>query len=43
MLKCINCGKIIEEFPEGRVQCPHCGSRMLFKPRPKVVRKVKAK
>ena len=43
MLRCSDCGRAIEELPEGRVRCPHCGSRILFKPRPEVVRKVRAR
>ena len=42
-MKCSNCGRRVEKLPEGRVRCPHCGSRMLFKPRQEVVRKVKAR
>ena len=43
MLKCTECGRLVEKLPEGRVRCPHCGSRILFKARQEVVRKVKAK
>ncbi|MQY68364.1 MAG: hypothetical protein GH150_03110 [Hadesarchaea archaeon] len=34
---------LIEKLPEGRVRCPHCGFRILYKPRQEVVRKVKAR
>ncbi|MFQ6129860.1 MAG: DNA-directed RNA polymerase subunit P [Candidatus Hadarchaeaceae archaeon] len=43
MLRCSNCGRQVEKLPEGRVRCSHCGSRMLFKPRPEVIRKVRAR
>jgi DNA-directed RNA polymerase subunit RPC12/RpoP len=43
MLKCSACGRQVEKLPEGRVRCPHCGSRVLLKVRPDVVRKVKAR
>ena len=43
MLRCGNCGRLVEKLPEGRVCCPHCGFRMLFKQRPEVVRRVKAR
>ena len=43
MLKCSECGRMVEKLPEGRVRCPHCGSRILFKSRQEIVRKVKAR
>jgi DNA-directed RNA polymerase subunit P len=42
MLKCSGCGREIEKLPEGRLRCPHCGSRLLYKPRQNVVKRVKA-
>jgi DNA-directed RNA polymerase subunit P len=40
--KCFNCGKIVRgELVRKRVRCPHCGSKILFKPRSSVV-KIKA-
>ncbi|HID60970.1 MAG TPA: DNA-directed RNA polymerase subunit P [Hadesarchaea archaeon] len=43
MLRCSECGREFEKLPEGRVRCPHCGSRVLFKVRQEIVRKVRAK
>ncbi len=43
MLKCNECGRPIEKLPEGRVRCPHCGSRILYKPRQEVTHKIKTK
>jgi DNA-directed RNA polymerase subunit RPC12/RpoP len=43
MFKCSVCGRLVEKLPEGRVRCPHCGSRVLLKVRPETVKKVKAK
>jgi|TARA_Y100000310_G_scaffold343088_1_gene449134 DNA-directed RNA polymerase subunit RPC12/RpoP len=32
--KCFNCGKPVRgELVRKRVRCPHCGSKLLFKPR----------
>lgn len=42
-MKCGNCGRLVENFPDGKIGCPHCGFRMLFKPRSEVVRKVRAR
>jgi DNA-directed RNA polymerase subunit RPC12/RpoP len=42
MLKCSACDRLVEKLPDGRVRCPFCGSRILLKVRPEVVRKVKA-
>jgi DNA-directed RNA polymerase subunit RPC12/RpoP len=43
MLKCSTCGRLVDKLPEGRVRCPHCGSRVLLKMRPETVKKVKAR
>ncbi|MDI6642942.1 MAG: hypothetical protein QMD95_02700 [Candidatus Hodarchaeaceae archaeon] len=42
-MKCSECGRPVEKLVEGRVRCPHCGSRMLYKPRQEIVRKIKAR
>jgi len=42
-LKCGNCGRLVENFPEGKISCPYCGFHMLFKPRSEVIRKVRAR
>jgi DNA-directed RNA polymerase subunit P len=43
MYKCSNCGKAVELGEEGPVRCPFCGNKILFKVRPKVVKKLKAR
>lgn len=43
MYKCVECGRLVEKLPENRARCPHCGARVLYKPRPEVIRKVKAR
>ncbi|MEM5812467.1 MAG: DNA-directed RNA polymerase subunit P [Candidatus Aenigmatarchaeota archaeon] len=44
MYQCFNCGKEVEINLKTakKVICPHCGYRILMKPRPKVIRTVKA-
>jgi DNA-directed RNA polymerase subunit P len=42
VLKCGKCGRVVEKPPEGRLRCPYCGCRVLFKPRAEVVKRVKA-
>jgi DNA-directed RNA polymerase subunit RPC12/RpoP len=41
--KCVECGRTIEKFPEGRARCPYCSARILYKPRREIVHKVKAR
>jgi len=42
--KCFNCGKEIDpKQVEKRIICPHCGSRIIIKTRPEVLKKVKAR
>ena len=42
LYKCFNCRKEIkDEYVRRRVRCPHCGSKIVFKPRT-VTTKVKA-
>ena len=42
--KCPNCKNDIEgEQVRRRVICPHCGSRVIMKSRPKTIKKVKAR
>jgi len=43
MYRCGSCDRTFEKMEPGAVRCPHCGSRILFKSRSEVVRKVKAK
>jgi len=41
---CYSCGKIVtEEDIVKRVRCPYCGGKVLFKKRPEIVKKVKAR
>ncbi len=42
--KCAKCGREVELdlMTTREVRCPYCGSKILYKPRPKVSRKVKA-
>ena len=44
MYKCHNCGRVFKKLGRDawQVKCPHCGFRILFKPRPEVVRRVRA-
>ncbi len=42
--KCFVCGREIKpEQIKKRVRCPYCGSRILYKPRPKIVKHLKAR
>ncbi|ANF23167.1 DNA-directed RNA polymerase subunit P [Thermococcus piezophilus] len=42
--RCAKCGKEVELDLENtrEVRCPYCSSKILYKPRPKVARRVKA-
>ncbi|MCD6482690.1 MAG: DNA-directed RNA polymerase subunit P [Candidatus Aenigmarchaeota archaeon] len=42
MYKCLICKKEIPKI-EGKVICPYCGSRILVKVRPKVIKRVQAR
>ena len=37
---CPRCKKEFDEFPRGVVRCPYCGSRIILKARPPVVKVV---
>jgi len=41
--KCLRCGKVIDELPEGIIRCPSCSFRVLEKIRAEVVEEVKAR
>ncbi|MDD5417393.1 MAG: DNA-directed RNA polymerase subunit P [Candidatus Nanoarchaeia archaeon] len=42
--KCLNCGRVIEkEDILRRVRCVYCGSKILFKEKPTIVKKLKAR
>ncbi|HLC45775.1 MAG TPA: DNA-directed RNA polymerase subunit P [archaeon] len=43
MYICPHCREKVGELPEGRVRCPHCGYRLLFKERPPIVKQLKAR
>lgn len=43
MYKCGNCGKIVKIGKDDPIRCPFCGHKLLFKERPKIVKKVKAR
>lgn len=43
MYKCGGCGRYLEHLDPTTNRCPYCESRILFKVRPEVVRKVKAR
>jgi len=44
MYVCFKCGKEVEyKDIKKKVRCPFCGSKILFKKRPEVVKKVKAR
>jgi DNA-directed RNA polymerase subunit P len=41
--RCGSCGKDISKSDiKGRLRCPYCGGKMIFKKRPEVVKRVKA-
>ncbi|WP_048149305.1 DNA-directed RNA polymerase subunit P [Palaeococcus ferrophilus] len=42
--RCLKCGKefTLDLETVREVRCPYCGSKILYKPRPKVARRVKA-
>jgi len=40
--KCVRCGKVIENLPEGIIRCPSCSFRVLEKVRAEVSKEVKA-
>jgi DNA-directed RNA polymerase subunit P len=42
MYRCGNCKKSVKLKPEEPSRCPFCGHKILFKERPKVVKRVKA-
>ena len=44
MYKCLNCGKEVDiKLDRARkIQCPHCGYRILRKMRPKLTKRVEA-
>ncbi len=33
---CFNCGKVVE-LEGGRIRCPYCGSKVLYKQKPSTV------
>lgn len=42
--KCPNCANFVkQEQVLRRIICPHCGSRIIMKARPKTIKKVKAR
>ena len=42
LYKCFKCGKEVKDtYVKRRVRCPHCGSKIVFKPRA-VITKVRA-
>lgn len=42
VLRCGGCGRLVEKLPEGKLRCPYCSYRVLYKVRPeKLVKKVK--
>lgn len=43
MYKCGKCNRLLEELDPTTNRCPYCESRILFKIRPEMVRKVKAR
>jgi DNA-directed RNA polymerase subunit RPC12/RpoP len=43
MYRCNGCGRIFGKMEQGSAKCPFCGSRILFKVRPGVVRRVAAR
>ena len=41
---CATCNKTVtSEDIKKRIRCPYCGSRLLFKKRPKIVKEVKSR
>ncbi len=43
MYRCGSCGKNVELGSEDPIRCPFCGYKILFKERPGIVKKVKAR
>ncbi|MFV2040485.1 MAG: DNA-directed RNA polymerase subunit P [Candidatus Hydrothermarchaeales archaeon] len=41
MYTCAQCSKDVEFTPGSPVRCPYCGFKIIFKTRPKVVKKVR--
>lgn len=41
--RCGKCGKLVELGKRDKMRCVYCGSRILFKPRKDIIRKVKAR
>jgi DNA-directed RNA polymerase subunit P len=41
--RCGSCKRLVELDTEGPVRCPFCGYKILYKIRPAVVKKVKAR
>ena len=40
---CLKCGKVIDKEELGKkTRCPYCGGKLLFKERPKIIKKIKA-
>jgi DNA-directed RNA polymerase subunit RPC12/RpoP len=43
VLKCGWCGRLVERLPEGKLRCPYCSHRVLYKIRAdKLVKRVRA-
>jgi len=38
--KCVRCGRVVENLPDGPVRCPSCSFRVLEKMRSEVVKEV---
>lgn len=43
MYECGKCGKSVELNSGGPVRCPYCGFKLLYKTRPKIVKRVDTK
>ncbi|MCS7131256.1 MAG: DNA-directed RNA polymerase subunit P [Hadesarchaea archaeon] len=43
MYRCNGCGRTFGKMEERSARCPACGSRILFKVRPNIVRRVAAR
>ncbi|MGQ9788147.1 MAG: DNA-directed RNA polymerase subunit P [Candidatus Hadarchaeaceae archaeon] len=43
MYRCCECGRAVEKLAENRPRCPYCGSKILYKPRREIIRKIKAR
>lgn len=42
MYRCVKCKKLLDIKKEDPIRCPFCGYKILFRERPKIVKRVRA-